>query len=123
MSEQSKLKFSDLRAAHRQARRQARLGRVFSPYAFAGVLNRPIRWHLYFDGREVSSTLCRVRAGTLEWSKGQEISAAELFQKEILREKCLEIAGGKTADLSKLGVVLHLADQVEPGIVFENYEK
>src|SRR5215469_5736416 len=114
MSEQSKLKFSDLRAAHRQARRQARLGRVFSPYAFAGVLDQPIRWHLHFDGREVSSTLRRVKAGTLEWLRGPEISPAELFQKEILQEKCREIAGVKTADLSKLGVVLHLADQVEP---------
>jgi hypothetical protein len=59
----------------------------------------------------------------LEWWKGPKISAGELLRKEILREKCREIAGGKTADLSKLGIILHLADQIEPGIVFENYEK
>src|SRR6516162_9903282 len=29
----------------------------------------------------------------------------------------------ETADLSKLGIILHLADQVERGIVFESYEK
>jgi hypothetical protein len=123
MTQQSKFKFSDLRAAYLQARRQATLGRVISPSAFAVVLNQPTRWHLHFDGREVSSTLCRVNVGTLEWLKGPEISPAELFQKEIVQEKCREIAGGKTADLSRLGLIVHLADQVERGIVFENFEK
>jgi hypothetical protein len=123
MFRQSKLKISDLRVAHHQARRQAPLKRVLSPYAFAGALDQPIRWHLCFDGREVSSSLCRVKPGAVEWLKGPEISPADLLQKEILREKCREIAGGKIAGLSKLGVVLHLAEQIEPGIVFESYEK
>jgi hypothetical protein len=123
MSQQANLKFSDLRAAHRSAKKYAKIGRVLSRGSFEAAENQPARWHLHFDGREVISTLCRVKAGGLEWWKGPEISAAELLQKEILREKCREIAGGKTADLSKLGLILHLADQVEPGIVFEDYEK
>jgi hypothetical protein len=109
--------------AHRAAKRYARLGRVLSRGSFEAAENQPVRWHLHFEGREVSSALCRVKAGALEWLKGPEISPAELLQKEILREKCREIAGGKTGDLSKLGIVLHVADQIEPGIVFENYEK
>src|ERR1700751_5190787 len=123
MSQQTNLKFSELRAAHRSAKKSAKIGRVLSRGSFEAAENQPARWHLHFDGREVSSTLCRVKAGALEWLKGPEISPADLLQKEILQEKCREIAGGKTADLSKLGVVLHLADQVEPGIVFESYEK
>jgi hypothetical protein len=123
MSQQTKLKFSDLRTAHRSAKKYARIGRILSRGSFEAAENQPARWHLHFDGREVNSTLCRVKAGASEWLKGPEISPAELLQKEILREKCLKIAGGKTGDLSRLGVVLHLADQVEPGIVFEGYEK
>jgi hypothetical protein len=114
---------SELAKAHRTAKKFARIGRVLSRGSFEAAENQPGRWHLCFDGREVSSTLCRVKTGALEWSKGPEISPAELLQKEILQEKCREIAGGKIADLTNLGVVLHLADQVEPGIVFENYEK
>jgi hypothetical protein len=114
---------SELAEAHRTAKKYARIGRVFSRGSFEAADNQPVRWHLHFDGREVSSALSRVKAGGVEWLKGPEISSAELLEKEILREKCREIAGSKTADLSKLGVVLHLADQVERGIVFESYEK
>src|SRR5262245_35463664 len=112
---------SELAEAHRTAKKFARIRRVLSRASFEAAENQPIRWDLHFDGREVSSTLCRVKDGALEWLKGPQISPAELLQKEILQEKCREIAGGKTADLSKLGVVLHLADKVEPGIVFETY--
>ena len=114
---------SELAEAHRTAKKYAKISRVLSRGRFETAENQAVRWHLHFDGREVSSTLCRVEDGTLEWSKGPEVSAADLLQKEILREKCREIAGGKTADLSKLGIILHLADQVERGIVFESYEK
>ena len=114
---------SELAEAHCTAKKYARIARVLSRGSFEAAENQPARWHIHFDGREVNSALCRVKDGALEWLKGPEISPAELLQKEILREKCREIAGGKTADLSKLGVVLHLADQVEPGIVFESYEK
>jgi hypothetical protein len=114
---------SECAEAHRGAKKYARLGRVFSRDSFEGAENQATRWHLYFDGREISSALCRVKDGTVEWFRGPEISAAELLQEEILLEKCREIAGGKTADLSKLGVVVHLGDQVVPGIVFENFEK
>jgi hypothetical protein len=114
---------SELAEAHRTAKTYARIGRVLSRGSFEAAENQPIRWHLHFDGREVGSTLCRVKDGALEWLKGPEISPAELLQKEILREKCREIAGVKTADLSKLGIILHLAEQVERGIVFEGYEK
>jgi hypothetical protein len=96
---------------------------VLSSGSFEAAENQRARWHIYFDGRDVSSTLCRIKTGASEWLKGPEISPAELLQKEILREKCREIAGGKTADLSRLGLILHLADQIEPGIVFEDYEK
>jgi hypothetical protein len=114
---------SELAKAYRAAKKYAKIGRVLSRGSFEAAEKQPARWHLYFDGREVSSTLCRVKAGALEWLKGPEISPAELLQKEVLLEKCREIAGGKAADLTKLGVILHLADQVEPGIVFEDYEK
>src|SRR5215831_17248053 len=99
---------SELAEAHRTAKKYARIERILSPDSFEAAENQTARWHIHFDGREVSSTLCRVKAGALEWSQGPEISPAELLQKEILREKCREIAGGTTADLSKLGLVLHL---------------
>src|SRR5262249_11104102 len=103
---------SELAEAHRAAKKYARIGRVLSRGSFEAAEEQPARWHLHFDGHEVSSTLCRVKPGGLEWLKGPEISPAELLQKEILREKCREIAGGKTADLGELGLVLHLADQI-----------
>jgi hypothetical protein len=71
----------------------------------------------------VTSTICRVKEGGREWLKGPEISFGDLLHKEILQEKCREIVGAKSADLSNLGVLLHLADQVEPGIVLEAYER
>jgi len=115
--------FSELVSNHRTARKYSRIRRVLSRESFERAESQPIRWHLYFDGADVNSIVCRAGEGVLEWVKGPEIGLSELSQNEILREKCREIVGGKTANLSKLGVVLHLADEVEPGIVFEDYEK
>jgi len=120
MSQQANLKFSDLRAAHRQARRQAKLGRVFSPYAFAGALDQSIRWHLYYDGKQVVSTACSGTDKTRSWSAGPIVSVADIGQPEVLQARVKELVQqGKHAGL---GVVLHLADQLDQGIVQEEFE-
>jgi hypothetical protein len=114
---------SKLAEAHRAAKKYVRIGRVLSRGSFEAAEDQPLRWHLYFDGRELHSAVCRAKDGVREWLKGPEIFPADLLQKEILQAKCEEITGGKKADLSKVGIILHLADQIEPGIVFESYEK
>jgi hypothetical protein len=123
MSTQLTCTLSTLAAARRAAKRYAKLGRILSRKSFQPAESQPTRWHVYFDGSEVTSTLCRVKDGALEWSKGPEISSADLFRKESLAEKCKEIVGEKTDALGKLGLFLHLADHVELGIVSEGYEK
>jgi hypothetical protein len=123
MSTEFRRGLAELAEAHRAAKKYGRIGRVLSRGSFEGAESQPSRWHIHFDGLQVKSTVSRLRNGVLEWLKGPEISPADLLQTEILGEKCLEITGGKIADLTKLGVILHLADQVEPGIVFEDYEK
>ena len=68
MTQQPNLKLSDLRLAHRVARRQAKLARVLSPYAFAGALDQPVRWHLFYDGNRVVSVVCSGTEQTRSWS-------------------------------------------------------
>jgi hypothetical protein len=120
MSQQASLKFSDLRAAHRLARRQARLTRVLSRYAFAGALDQPVRWHLLYDGKHVVSVVCAGAHKTRSWSPGPRLSAAELGQPEVLQARAKELLQqGKNAGL---GVVLHLADQLDQGILQEEFE-
>jgi hypothetical protein len=126
MAGQTQINFGELRKAHRQARRQARLKRVLSPCAFAGTLDQPVRWHLFYDGSRVVSVVCAGIGKTRSWSAGPVISVAELAQPEVLQrhaEELLQQRKKENRNRCGLGVVLHLADQVEPGIVFEDYEK
>jgi hypothetical protein len=120
MSQQANLKFSDLRAAHRQARRQARLKRVLSPYAFAAALDQPVRWHLFYDGIRVVSVACAGIGKTRSWSAGPIVSVAELAQPEVLQARAKELLQQQKG--AGLGVVLHLADQLDQGIVQEEFE-
>src|ERR1700756_2320500 len=120
MTQQTNLKFSDLRAAHRQARRQARLKRVLSPYAFAATLDQPLRWHLFYDGDRVVSVVCAGIGKTRSWSAGPVISVAELGQPEVLQARAKELL--QQGNHAGLGVVLHLADQLDQGIVQEEFE-
>lgn len=120
MSQQANLKFSDLRAAHRQARRQARLKRVLSPCAFAGTLDQPVRWHLFYDGNRVVSGVCAGIGKTRSWSAGPVVSVAELAQPEVLQARAKELL--QQRNHAGLGLVLHLADQLDQGIVQEEFE-
>src|SRR5258708_25826616 len=120
MSQQASLKFSDLRATHRAARRQAKLARVLSPYAFAGALDQPVRWHLFYDGNRVVSVACSGTKQTRSWSAGPGLTAAELGQPEVLQARAKELLQQQKE--AGLGVVLHLADQLDQGIVQEEFE-
>ena len=120
MAGQTQINFGELRKAHRQARRQARLKRVLSPYAFAGALDQPVRWHLLYDGNRVLSAMCSGIGKTRSWSAGPVVSVADIGQPEILQTRAKELLQqGKHAGL---GVVLHLADHLDQGIVQEEFE-
>ena len=120
MSQQASSKFSDLRAAQRAARRQAKLARVLSPYAFAGALDQPVRWHLFCDGNRVVSVVCSGIGKTRSWSAGPSLAAAELGQPEVLQARAKELLQQRKHAV--LGVVLHLADHLDQGIVQEEFE-
>jgi len=117
---QAKLTFSELRTAHRVARRQARIRRILSRNAFAGALDQPIRWHLFYDGTRVVSAVSTGTGKTRIWSSGPQLSAAELGQPEILQSRTKEILRRQKKD--GLGVVLHLADGLDQGIVQHEFE-
>jgi hypothetical protein len=120
MSQQTNLKFSELRAARRQARRQARLKRVLSPCAFAGTLDQPVRWHLFYDGDRVVSVVCTGVGRTRSWSAGPVVSVADLTHPEVLEALAKELLQQQKG--GGLGMVLHLADQLDQGIVQEEFE-
>jgi hypothetical protein len=120
MSQQTNLKFSELRAAHRQGRRQASLKRVLSPYAFAGTLDQPVRWHLFYDGDRVVSVVCAGVGETRSWSAGPVVSIADLANPEVLEARAKELLQQQKG--GGLGMVLHLADQLDQGIVQEEFE-
>jgi len=116
---------SELRATHRSARAQAKLNRLLSPYAFQGALDQPQRWHLYYDGEQVVSVVAQGTGETHSWAEGPKLSKADLAQPEMLKagaKKLLE--GWKPARQNQagLGVVLHLADQLDLGLVQEDFE-
>jgi hypothetical protein len=119
MTPQTNLKFSDLRLAHRTARRQATVARVLSPCAFAGTLDQPVRWHLFYDGKRVVSVVCFGADKTRCWAAGPIVSAAELEQPETLQARAKEML--QQQKQFSLGVVLHLADQLDQGIVQEEF--
>jgi hypothetical protein len=120
MSQQASSKFSDLRAAHRMARRQAKLARALSPNAFAGALDQPVRWHLFYEGTRVVSVVCAGKGQTRSWSEGPSLSVAELGQAEVLQARAKQLLQPRKN--AGLGVVLHLADQLDQGIVQEEFE-
>jgi hypothetical protein len=120
MSQSASLKFSDLRTAHRVARRQAKLRRILSSYAFAGTLNQPVRWHLFYDGSRVASVVCAGTGKTHSWSTGPIVSATELGQPQFLQTRAKELLQQHKG--VGLGIVLHLADQFDQGIVQEEFE-
>jgi hypothetical protein len=120
MSQQTSLKFSDLRAAHRVARRQAKLARVLSPFAFAGALEQPVRWHLFYDGNRVVSAVCSGTKQAHSWTAGPIVSVTELGQPEVLQGRANELLQQRKC--AGLGVVLHLADQFDQGIAQEEFE-
>jgi hypothetical protein len=119
MSQPANLKFSDLGFAHRAARRQAKLKRVLSPYAFAGVLDQPVRWHLFYDGRRVISVLCSGMDKARSWCAGPVLSVAELGQPETLQARAKELL--QQQKQAGLGIMLHLADAIDQGIVQEEF--
>ena len=107
------LHLSDLRAAHRSARRQASLRRVLSKYAFGGPLDQAVRWHLFYDGERVISVVAQGTGATLAWSPGPAMETAELGKAERLQALAKELSHGlklSTRSQNSLGVVLHLAD-------------
>ena len=117
--------FSDLRTAHRSARRQASLRRVLSKYAFGGPLDQAVRWHLYYDGERVISAVAQGRGATLTWSQGPAMESTELGKADRLQALAKELSHGLKLSMrnqTSLGVILHLADEIDVGIVQEAFE-
>jgi hypothetical protein len=116
---------SELRATHRSARAQAKLNRLLSPYAFQAALEQPQRWHLFYDGEQVVSVVAQGTGETRSWAEGPKLSKADLAQPQMLKAgaKAL-LEGWKPARQNQtgLGVVLHLADQLDLGLVQEDFE-
>jgi hypothetical protein len=116
---------SELRTAHRSARRQASLRRVLSRSAFGGPLDQTVRWHLFYDGKGVISAVAEGKGAALTWSEGPPVEAGELGQPDRLRALAKELLHGlklSVRDQTSLGVVFHLADDLDVGIVQEAYE-
>ena len=119
------LNFSDLRAAHRSARRQASLRRVLSKHAFGGPLDQAVRWHLFYDGERVISVVVQGTGTTLAWSQGPAMEAADLGKADRLQALTKELSHAlklSMSDQTSIGVVLHLADEIDVGIVQEAFE-
>jgi len=115
---------SDLRAAHRSARRQASLRRVFSRYAFGGPLDQAVRWHLYYDGERVISVVAQGKGATLSWAQGPAMEIAELGKADRLQGLSKELSHALKLSIhnqTSFGVVLHLADEIDVGIVQEAF--
>jgi hypothetical protein len=120
-----KANLSGLRAAHRSARRQASLRRVLSRYAFGGPLEQAVRWHLFYDGERVISVVAQGAGATLSWSPGPAMDAAELGNADRLQALAKELSPRlklSLSDQTSIGVVLHLADEIDAGIVQEGFE-
>jgi hypothetical protein len=116
---------SDLRAAHRSARRQASLHRVLSRYAFGGPLDQAVRWHLFYDGERVVSVVAQGRGTAVSWSQGPAMEAAELGKSDRWQALVKELSSGlklSKGNQTSLGVVLHLADDIDVGIIQEGFE-
>jgi hypothetical protein len=114
------INLSSLRAAHRSARRQSTLRRVLSKYAFGSPLDQSVRWHLFYDGKEVISAVARGKGATLSWTKGPAMEAVELGKADRLQTLAQELKLSMR-DQSSLGFVLHLADEIDVGIVQESF--
>ena len=120
-----KVNFPDLRAAQRSARQQASVRRVFSKYAFRGPLEQAVRWHLFYDGQKVISVVAQGKGAALSWSPGPPLEAAELGKPDRLQAQIKELSHGlklSTRSQNSLGVVLHLADEIDVGIVQKEFE-
>jgi hypothetical protein len=114
------INLSSLRAAHRSARRQSTLRRVLSKYAFGSPLDQSVRWHLFYDGKVVISAVARGKGATLSWTKGPAMEAVELGKADRLQTLAQELKLSMR-DQSSLGFVLHLADEIDVGIVQESF--
>jgi len=125
MSTQPKQAFSELRASHRSARRQARLKRILSPFAFAGAIKQPLRCHLFYDGRNVISSVVFGFGTNRSWQEGPALSAEQLGQPEKLKIVAEELLRRWQTPNRKhvgLGVILHLADELKLEFVREDFE-
>jgi hypothetical protein len=110
---------------YRSARSQAKLKRLLSPDAFAVALEQPKRWHLFYDGLQVISVIAQGKGSTRVWSEGPPMTVAELKRSEALQTRAKELRRQTTSEkggYSGFGVVLHLADQLDQGIVDEEFE-
>lgn len=112
----------DLASAHRVARRTAKLRRVLSKVAFEPAEKQPLRWHLFFDGERLTSALTfGDPAGPSVWKPGPAFSVAGLTPSDFLLKSVTELQSQQKGAL-ELGIILHLADHLESGIVHEEYE-
>jgi len=84
-----------------------------------------VRWHLFYDGERVISVVAQGTGATLAWSPGPAMETAELGKAERLQALAKELSHGLKLSMSNqtsLGVVLHLADEIDVGIVQEAFE-
>jgi hypothetical protein len=79
-----------------------------------------VRWHLFYDGTRVVSVVCAATGKTRSWSAGPSLTVTELGQPEVLQAQAKDLLQQRKD--KGLGVVLHLADQLDQGIVQEEFE-
>jgi hypothetical protein len=88
-------------------------------------LDQAVRWHLFYDGQKVISVVAQGKGAALSWSPGPPLEAAELGKPDRLQAQIKELSHGlklSTRSQNSLGVVLHLADEIDVGIVQKEFE-
>jgi hypothetical protein len=78
-----------------------------------------MRWHLFYDGNRVVSVVCSGTDNARSWSAGPVISVEELGKPGALHARAKELL--QRQKNAGLGVVLHLADQLDQGIVQQEF--
>jgi hypothetical protein len=84
-----------------------------------------VRWHLLYDGERVISVVAQGTGATLSWSQGPALAPAELGNSDRLGALAKELSHGLKPSMltqTSLGIVLHLADDIDVGIVQEGFE-
>jgi hypothetical protein len=88
-------------------------------------MEQAVRWHLFYDGERVISAVAQGMGAKLSWSKGPPIEVAELGDAGRLQALAKDSSRAlklSRSQQSSIGFILHLADEIDVGIVQEAFE-